>query len=223
MRRFCDNAAPLLLDYPVSQRRRPLKLHQRLARRILEAMFRVLFVVRHTLRVDSVPQLASPCVVAVFHDEMVATVQTLGRFGMASLASRNHNGYAVAQVISDAGFDMVYGSPTKGGKDAVYELLGKIREGRSVVVTVDGSRGPRHEMKPGAVMLALKAGVPLYLMRFETVGPRLPFSWDRFQVPLPFARVAVRVEQFELTGNEAGKRPSIKALTEQAGAALRAL
>ena len=54
--------------------------------------------------------------------------------------------------------------------------------------TVDGPRGPRHEAKTGAVLLAKKTGNPMLPFsvkcdRFWTIG-----SWDRLQIPKPFTR-----------------------------------
>ncbi len=199
-------------------RKKELGWPQKLARKLLEGFFHLCFLFRRTLRFDRRPALQHPCVIAVFHDEMVAAVEYFKHSNCASIASRNHNGYAVAQVIRRAGYQMVYGSTTKGGKEAFYELSQALSGGRSVVFTVDGSRGPRHVMKPGAVMLAKKQKVPLYLMRLHTSGPRLPFTWDRFQIPLPFANVKVAVQELDLGS---GKR--IKDLVDDATTTMQAM
>lgn len=199
---------------------KPLRWQQRLARKILEFLFHVFFLFRGTLRFDRRPDLPSPCVIAVYHDEMIAGVECFKHRGFASIASRNHNGYAVAQVIRKAGYQMVYGSTSKGGKEAFYELNEALKEGRTVVFTVDGSRGPRHEMKPGAVMLAKKMKVPLYLVRFHSKGVRLPFTWDRFLIPFPFARVRVNYQELKLEGET---RKSIKQLVAEGNDILKQL
>jgi lysophospholipid acyltransferase (LPLAT)-like uncharacterized protein len=66
-----------------------------------------------------------------------------------------------------------------------------MRENRRVVygVTVDGSNGPYHVMKPGALFLARKCGKPIVLVRtWAKRNLRLP-TWDRMAVPLPFNRI----------------------------------
>jgi hypothetical protein len=62
-------------------------------------------------------------------------------------------------------------------------------KGRHVVLTVDGPRGPRHQAKPGAVFLASKAGVPILPVRVRISRAKIfEKAWDKFQLPLPFAR-----------------------------------
>lgn len=205
----------------MAQRKRPLTRSQRWARAILQVFFEGCFASISTLRYTRSLTLDKPSVIAVFHDEMVTTAGLLKGQAAASIASLNHNGYAVAQVIARrTGFDMVYGSTTKGGREAFYELNAALQSGKSVIFTVDGSRGPRHEMKPGAIMLAKKNRVPLYLLRTRCAGLRLP-TWDRFLIPLPFARVDVRYEMLDL-GDSNDKRP-IKALLKLANERLAAL
>ena len=114
---------------------------------------------------------------------------------------------------------MVYGSPSKGGSEALFDMLAALKEGRSVMLTVDGSRGPRHEMKPGAIVMARKAGVPLYLLRATGKGWRLN-SWDRFLIPFPFSRIEVRSEEFSLR-DENGKLKDVRSATAAASERMR--
>ena len=205
----------------MAKRKRPLRATQKVARKILQGFFEACFASLSTLRYSAPFRPQEPCVIAVFHDEMVATVGLLAGQPVASIASLNHNGYAVAQVIARrAGFEMVYGSASKGGKEAFYELNDALQRGKSVVFTVDGSRGPRHEMKPGAIMLAKKNRVPLYLLRCQCAGLRLP-TWDRFVIPFPGARVRVHSEAVDLDNNK--QKRSIKELLTHCNARLKAL
>ncbi len=96
------------------------------------------------------------------------------------------------------GYEMTLGSQSKGGKDAFFKLLRAAKKGKTIAFTVDGSRGPRHEMKPGALLLARKSGLPLYLMRAEYKGWRITSSWDKFKIPLPFGQVRIKAELFPL-------------------------
>jgi lysophospholipid acyltransferase (LPLAT)-like uncharacterized protein len=52
-----------------------------------------------------------------------------------------------------------------------------------------------HQAKPGAVIAAHRAGVPLILVRMSTSRSKVfARSWDRFQLPLPFAKVDLHVD-----------------------------
>ena len=58
-------------------------------------------------------------------------------------------------------------------------------------VTVDGPRGPRHEVKEGAIFLAARADAPIVPIRLFMERRKVFKSWDRFQLPLPFSRVSM--------------------------------
>ena len=203
----------------MARRKRPLTTSQRIARSILQGFFEFCFVSMSSLRFSASLKPEKPSVIAVFHDEMVAATGLFAGQPVASIASLNHNGYAVAQVIARrAGFEMVYGSTSKGGREAFYELNDALSRGKSVIFTVDGSRGPRHEMKPGAIMLAKKNRVPLYLLRCRSSGLRLP-TWDRFVIPFPFARVKVEHQLIDFSGGE--EKRAIKDLLPHCNEQLR--
>jgi lysophospholipid acyltransferase (LPLAT)-like uncharacterized protein len=60
---------------------------------------------------------------------------------------------------------------------------------------VDGPRGPLYEAKPGAVLLAAKPNAAI--LPFSISLDRywqLP-SWDKIQIPKPFARAVVVIGQ----------------------------
>jgi lysophospholipid acyltransferase (LPLAT)-like uncharacterized protein len=64
-------------------------------------------------------------------------------------------------------------------------------EGRSLAITPDGPRGPAGVVKPGLVYLASRAGVPVLPVAAACARAWRLHSWDRFTIPLPFARVVV--------------------------------
>ena len=57
--------------------------------------------------------------------------------------------------------------------------------------TVDGPRGPRYVAKSGPVMLAKKTGNPILPFVIECSSYWQIKSWDRLQIPRPFARAKV--------------------------------
>ena len=59
--------------------------------------------------------------------------------------------------------------------------------------TLDGPRGPARVAQPGAVWLAGATGNPLLPFHFEASRFWTMRSWDRTQIPKPFARVALTI------------------------------
>jgi lysophospholipid acyltransferase (LPLAT)-like uncharacterized protein len=54
-------------------------------------------------------------------------------------------------------------------------------------ITPDGPRGPRRELKPGAVMIASQTGLAIVPVGIGFVRAWRFGSWDRFALPVPFS------------------------------------
>jgi lysophospholipid acyltransferase (LPLAT)-like uncharacterized protein len=65
--------------------------------------------------------------------------------------------------------------------------------GRAAGFTVDGPRGPAQVAQPGAVWLAKATGNPVLPFHLEADRHWTLNSWDRTQIPRPFATVALAV------------------------------
>ena len=59
----------------------------------------------------------------------------------------------------------------------------------NAALTVDGPRGPRHEVKPGMVMIAQKSGGYVLPVGVACSHKLTVNSWDKTEIPLPFSRV----------------------------------
>jgi len=83
-----------------------------------------------------------------------------------------------------------------GAARLTLEMARVGQEGASVVISPDGPVGPYRRAKPGALIVAREAGIPIQPWAVS-VRPaiRLKGRWDRHIIPLPFCRL--RVEQAE--------------------------
>jgi hypothetical protein len=63
--------------------------------------------------------------------------------------------------------------------------------GRPAAFTVDGPRGPARVVQPGAVFLAGATGQPILPYHIESDRFWALRSWDRTQIPKPFATVVL--------------------------------
>ena len=121
------------------------------------------------------------------------------------LFSRSRDGELIAGVAQKLGAVPVRGSTSRGGREALREMLKFMAQpGRRHAATVlDGPRGPRFNAKPGMLFLAKHAGVPLVPLMFSA-HPALTLrsAWDRTIIPLPFSRVLVSYGQpLQIPGN----------------------
>jgi len=116
----------------------------------------------------------------------------LNKGGNASaLVSQSKDGDVLAATLKKWDYNVVRGSSSTGGSDALTAMVFLIRDGYSLAITPDGPRGPAYKMKPGAVVAAKKSSVPLYLAGIGIKNKFILKSWDHFEVPIPFSKVMV--------------------------------
>lgn len=134
---------------------------------------------------------ARACVVAFWHGEMLPVWFAFRGARPVALVSKSADGELLAQLLLDWGYHIVRGSSSTGGKEAL-ESMTELAAHHLVLVTPDGPKGPIHQAKPGAVIAAHRAGVPIIVVR-ATADSAIRFdrSWDRFMLPLPFSRIRV--------------------------------
>jgi lysophospholipid acyltransferase (LPLAT)-like uncharacterized protein len=104
------------------------------------------------------------------------------------LASRSRDGALAARYVEHFGLPVVRGSSSRGGGAALRALVAAIRDGLDVAIVPDGPRGPRERLQSGVVTLAALTGAPVVPVAVGARPARHLRSWDRFLVPLPFAR-----------------------------------
>lgn len=135
-----------------------------------------------------------PRVVAALHGGMLM-MMGLGLHGQpvgkptTILTSPSRDGQLLAKAIRLFGYGTAVGSSAKRGVAGLRDIVDACRDGAPVLVAVDGPRGPRAEPKGGAVLAARQARAKLFVLALRG-RPAIRFgSWDRLELPLPFARV----------------------------------
>ena len=107
------------------------------------------------------------------------------------LISPSVDGEFGAMLFRRLGAQVIRGSSTHTGARTLRDFYQALtREGISPVITPDGPRGPVHKFKPGAVLLAQLSQRPIIPLAFAA-SHAWHIGWDRFVLPLPWARVAI--------------------------------
>lgn len=108
------------------------------------------------------------------------------------MISRSLDGDIIAGVANRTGWYTMRGSSSRGGREALADMIMKLKETGLAAHIVDGPRGPAGVVKAGAIRLANAAGAAI--VPFYTIADRAWYfgSWDRFMLPKPFARVTIR-------------------------------
>jgi lysophospholipid acyltransferase (LPLAT)-like uncharacterized protein len=108
------------------------------------------------------------------------------------LISPSVDGTAPAMLVERLGGHVLRGSSTATGARALrdyYETI--VKQRISPAITPDGPKGPAHEFKPGAVLLAQITGKPILPLSVAASHTLRFRTWDRFELPLPFSRIVI--------------------------------
>ncbi len=112
---------------------------------------------------------------------------------LVSFSSPAWDGMAFAEVLLGLGYELIYASDSYNTMEGFRKSLRALRDGKSISMIIDGPEGPRHEVKPGIILMAAKSGKPI-LPVYATVQKKLIVpSWDKFEIPIPFTRGELRV------------------------------
>jgi lysophospholipid acyltransferase (LPLAT)-like uncharacterized protein len=112
--------------------------------------------------------------------------------GLAALISASKDGALLAATLAQFGVQPVRGSSSRRGAQALVELSSALERGVNVAITPDGPRGPCYRVQPGVIALAQLTGAPIVPVSYHASWKFTLKSWDRFQIPLPFARCEIR-------------------------------
>ena len=119
------------------------------------------------------------------------------------MASPSRDGEFIGEVARGLGFTVCFGSRRKGGVQALQQLADFYRQGYSCGLIADGSRGPARVAQKGPLYLARITGAPIVPLAVAASLKKTFQTWDRFQVPLPFSRLALLVGEPLRVGPEA--------------------
>ena len=132
-------------------------------------------------------------IVWMWHGRMLIGLSLFSdRGGVRVLVSPSRDGDLAQELLLASGFKTLRGSSSRGGAQAVREMLGHLERGEGLVITPDGPRGPRHSTKPGLAWMARTTGFPILPLGMVADRAWHAASWDRFTVPKWGARVVAR-------------------------------
>jgi lysophospholipid acyltransferase (LPLAT)-like uncharacterized protein len=114
----------------------------------------------------------------------------------------------------DAGSVPLPAEGDRAGATRLSRELARLgREGASLAVSPDGPAGPYRRAKPGALIVAREAGLPLQPWAVSARPSfRLTGRWDRHLVPLPFCRLRVEESAPIVVGSRERLRPLVDRL-----------
>ena len=163
--------------------------------------YRVVALLAATLRwradgLEHLEQVAAsgrPPIMAFWHGRILPATHYFRRRGIVVITSENFDGEWIAGIIRRFGYGTARGSTSRGARKALRQLTRDMAAGRPAAFTLDGPRGPAGVAQPGAIWLAKVTGNPVVPFHIETDRHWTLRSWDRTQIPKPFATAAIAI------------------------------
>jgi len=181
------------------------KWHQRVGAWLIYAVIRIVSATLRYRWLDrsdfiNVP-IPGPAIYCIWHNRLALSmpayycyIQKYRRTsGLAAMVSASKDGGFLAGILERFNVQPVRGSSSRRGPQALLELTTWAERGYDLAITPDGPRGPRYQIQDGITSLAQLTGLPIVPVALNLNWKISLKSWDRFQIPLPFARCEVCV------------------------------
>ncbi len=107
-----------------------------------------------------------PVIIAFWHGRQLMMPLAYRGKSASILISQHRDGGIIANIMKQFGFDAIRGSTSRGGAQALRQLINVGRQGRDLVVTPDGPRGPACQVQLGVISLAKLTGFPIVPLTF---------------------------------------------------------
>ncbi|HSP17832.1 MAG TPA: DUF374 domain-containing protein [Thermoanaerobaculia bacterium] len=128
--------------------------------RALHATLRI----RH-VRVENIANVPQ-YIIAFWHSHLLMMLHSRYKRPISVLISQSRDGEIIARVFDYYGVESSRGSSTRGGTAALRDLIRAARDGRNIVFTPDGPKGPARVAKEGVVVAAQATGLPIIPIAF---------------------------------------------------------
>jgi lysophospholipid acyltransferase (LPLAT)-like uncharacterized protein len=151
-------------------------------------------LVRLTSHIDlPPPPTPGPVILAMWHGRLAMLhLLRFGKLPLVALISGHRDGPLISKCAWHFDIRTVTGSSSRGGIGAARKLIRLAHDGHSLFITPDGPRGPRAHVNEGILDLSLLTGLAILPVSISTSGGKELATWDRFLVPRPFSRIAIR-------------------------------
>jgi len=157
-------------------------------------------------QLDSMQASGQLGVLAFFHGRQFLLMSCMRGKKLSTMVSLSRDGEAQARVMRALGYRIARGSASRSGTRGLIGLVKLMRKGYWPAFAVDGPKGPIHEVKPGAVFLAKREGIPVVPVTSSARPCRIfRKAWDLYLLPMPFGRGTVLVGDPMVFDNDLGE------------------
>ncbi len=148
---------------------------------------------------NAILQADQPLIMVLWHERLWMSPYmfdtTLGK--ICAITSESRIAYLGKFLLRRFDFETIMIDPGKNPVALNRQLFKRIRDGYSVAISPDGTRGPSRVAKPFPIIWARKTQMPIVCVTFAVRHRlRMP-TWDRSHVPLPFTRGVLAARRWD--------------------------
>jgi hypothetical protein len=147
--------------------------------------------VEGTGHADRLVQKGEGFIYAFWHNRQILLAVLRKGENIHCLISSSRDGEYVSRIADLCGKSAIRGSTTRGGFEAMKQIIRVLGKGGIVAITPDGPLGPANQVQPGVVQIARSLGSAVIPVAFDSSRKKVFSSWDRFIMPCPFSSIAV--------------------------------
>lgn len=148
--------------------------------------------------VEQFCQLATKekCMLALWHNRLAIAPFILNRytprFIYAALVSASRDGEILSTIVHSYQNGRTIRVSHQARYQALRTLVRHVEERKEIVIiTPDGPRGPRYEVKPGLALAALEAQAHIVVFNWQAKRYWQLKTWDGLRLPKPFTTIQV--------------------------------
>ena len=135
--------------------------------------------------------------ICIWHCNLVYFSQFFKKYNYPiwAISSTHKDSQILARVLRSWGIKLIKGSSTRGWFNVIKKMSALfINKKSSVIVTVDGPKGPAKIAKKGSVKIANKYNVPVLAASATSSAYWSLPSWDQTKIPKPFSTIYISFE-----------------------------
>ncbi|MBU1196347.1 MAG: lysophospholipid acyltransferase family protein [Proteobacteria bacterium] len=158
--------------------------------RLYSATFRLKIVNEDQWK--SLVESGKTVLLCAWHQQFFSVIRhfkTYSKYNPGLMISKSRDGELIAGVANKTGWHTARGSSSRGGRQALTQMIRHLNIHGLGAHLIDGPTGPMGVVKAGAVKIAQETGAAV--VPFYTYSENAWFfnSWDRFMLPRPFSTV----------------------------------
>ena len=137
------------------------------------------------------------CILALWHNRLAMAAEILAplkQFRYVAVISNSRDGEPLAIFTESYSHASTIRVPHNDRHGALLKIINHLRAKQGiVVVTPDGPRGPRYQVKPGMIWAAKETSAKIIPLTWTPNKFWQIKSWDKMLFPKPFSKIQVAI------------------------------